>query len=156
MNRKRWLPRGDVEVAGAATLNACVSCIKVYHHLRRKPTLETALQQAHQSALQLQLEAAAADCEVHKAALQQELTDLRDRAEEVQDDLLYNARQELSTLQQTHQSDVSAGVKALEIASSLRAELQQELAESQDNAGRLCQRAAELSDALRPPSQTVG
>jgi hypothetical protein len=32
--------RGDVEVAGAATLNACVSCIRVYHLLRRKPTLD--------------------------------------------------------------------------------------------------------------------
>ena len=84
---------------------------------------KAALQQAHQSALQLQLEAAAADCEVHKAALQQELTDLRSRTAEMQDDSLYDARQEL-------------------------ANLQQELAESQANAGLLRQCVAELSDAL--------
>ena len=74
----------------------------------------------------------------------------------MQDDSLYDARQELSNLQQTHQSDVSAGIKALEIASSLRAELQQELAESQDNAGLLRQRAAELSDALALQAKQSG
>ena len=84
---------------------------------------KAALQQAHQSALQLQLEAAAADCEVHKAALQQELTDLRSRTAEMQDDSLYDARQEL-------------------------ANLQQELAESQANAELLRQCVAELNDAL--------